>query len=125
MTPRGPEFTVQDNTNTGSYDAVADNRVVGMIVYRRYDTRIVFTHTIVDNDYRGKGIATRLVAGALEDVAAKGLTLTNYCTFVADYIADHPTYKTLLDPHFPGGAAVPDRAPRSYAEDDQRQPGQV
>jgi uncharacterized protein len=122
MTSHGPEFHVQNNTETGSYDAVADDRVVGMVVYRLHDKRIVLTHTIVDNDHRGKGIATSLVGGALEDIAAKGLTLTNYCPFVADYIADHPTYKALVDPHFPGAAVVPDRAPRPYAEEDRRLP---
>src|ERR1700760_2081852 len=123
MTSRGPEFHVQNNTETGSCDAVADDQVVGMVVYRRQGERIVLTHTVVDNDHRGQGIATGLVAGALKDIAAKGLTLTNYCPFVADYIADHPTYKSLVDPHFPGAAVVPDRAPRPYAEQDRPRPG--
>lgn len=110
-----PEFNVQNNTETGSYDAIADDRVVGMVVYRLRDKRVVLTHTIVDNDHRGKGIATGLVAETLDDIAAKGLTLTNYCPFVADYIADHPEYKDLVDSRFPGRATVPDRAPREPA----------
>src|ERR1700742_827584 len=100
------EFDVQHNTEAGTYDAVADDRVIGMVVYRVHDQHMVFTHTIVDTGYRGQGIATRLVKAALDDIAAKGLTLTNFCPFVADYIADHPAYKRLIDPHAPGSAVV-------------------
>ncbi|GLX93904.1 GNAT family N-acetyltransferase [Herbidospora sp. NBRC 101105] len=109
---------VQRNGVSGSYDAIIDGQVVGMIVYhpQRGDQRVTFSHTIIQPEYRGRGIATRLVKHALDDLRARGLKLTNYCTFVADYIADHPDYKELIDSRFPGHAAVPDRAPRERAD---------
>ncbi|SDL77835.1 hypothetical protein SAMN05421869_130120 [Nonomuraea jiangxiensis] len=112
-----PEMNVQKNSDSGSYDAVVDGQVVGMIVYQtqRGDQRVTFSHTIVEPEYRGRGIASRLVKHALDDLRAQGLRLTNYCPFVADYIADHPEYKELIDGRFPGRATVPDRAPRERA----------
>ncbi|MEV6237482.1 GNAT family N-acetyltransferase [Lentzea sp. NPDC051838] len=106
---------VQKNGDSGSYDAVVDGRVVGMIVYHvpKHGDRVTFSHTIVDPEYRGRGIATRLTKHALDDLRAQDLKLTNYCAFVADYIADHPEYKDLVDERFPGRATVPDRAPRA------------
>lgn len=111
------QIDLQKNGDAGSYDAVVDGRVVGMIVYHvpRHGDRVTFSHTIVDPAYRGQGVATRLVEHALEDLRALGKKLTNYCTFVADYIADHPEYKDLVDNRFPGHATVPDRAPRERA----------
>jgi predicted GNAT family acetyltransferase len=113
---------VQKNDDRGSYDAVVDGQVVGMIVYHRPrgDHRITLTHTIVDPAYRGRGIAARLVRHALDDIREQHLTVTNYCTFVADYIADHPEYRQLIDHRFPGHATVPDRPPRERPDDDAR-----
>jgi predicted GNAT family acetyltransferase len=107
-----PELDVQKNGDSGSYDAVVDGKVVGMIVYHAPPDarRVTFSHTVVDPEYRGRGIATRLVKHALDDLRAHDLKLTNYCPFVADYIADNPEYKELVDSRFPGHAKVPDRA---------------
>jgi predicted GNAT family acetyltransferase len=112
-----PEMNVQKNGDSGSYEAVVNGQVVGMIVYHapRGDQRVTLSHTIVEPEYRGRGIATRLVKHALDDLRAQDLKLTNYCPFVADYIADHPEYKELVDSRFPGRATVPDRAPRERA----------
>ncbi|GAA3083610.1 hypothetical protein GCM10010464_54560 [Pseudonocardia yunnanensis] len=112
-----PEMNVQKNSDSGSYEAVVNGQVVGMIVYHapRGDQRVTLTHTIVDPEYRGRGVATRLVKHALDDLRAQDVKLTNYCPFVADYIADHPQYKELVDSRFPGRAKVPDRAPRERA----------
>ncbi len=112
-----PEMNVQKNEDSGAYEVAVDGRVVGMIVYHtpRGDQRVTLSHTIVDPEYRGQGIATRLVKHVLDDLRAHELKLTNYCSFVADYIADHPEYKELVDSRFPGRATVPDRAPREHA----------
>ncbi|MFI5613255.1 GNAT family N-acetyltransferase [Amycolatopsis sp. NPDC051903] len=111
------EMDVQRNGDGGSYDAVIDGQVVGKIVYHvpGGGRRVTLSHTIVDPEFRGRGVATRLVKHALDDLRARELKLTNYCTFVADYIADHPEYKELVDARFPGRAVVPDRAPRERA----------
>ncbi|MEW2471790.1 GNAT family N-acetyltransferase [Streptomyces sp. NPDC046994] len=115
--PVNPEMNVQKNGNSGSYEAVVDGQVVGIIVYHtpHGNQRVTLSHTLVEPEYRGRGIATRLVKHALDDLRAQDLKLTNYCPFVADYIADHPEYKELVDSRFPGRATVPDRAPRERA----------
>jgi predicted GNAT family acetyltransferase len=98
------EVTVRDNTEARSYDALIDGQVVGTIVYEHEGPRIVFRHTIVEPAFRGRGIATKLVADALDDVRAKGLTLTSYCGFVSGFIGAHPQYADLLDTAHPGHA---------------------
>jgi uncharacterized protein len=97
-----PEITVRDNPESQSYDALIGDQVVGSIVYERSGSRLVFRHTIVEPRFRGQGIGTLLVTRALDDVRARGMTLTVYCEFVADFIAAHPGYADLIDAAHPG-----------------------
>jgi len=102
MVAETPEITVRDNTEAQVYDALIGDQVVGSIVYERSGQRLVFSHTIVEPEFRGRGIGTVLVTKALDDVRARGMTLTNYCEFVADFIAAHPGYADLIDAEHPG-----------------------
>jgi hypothetical protein len=96
------EPTVRDNPESRSYDALIAGKVVGSIVYENADSRIVFLSTVVEPELRGHGIGAKLVKAALDDVRAKGVTLTNHCAFVEDFIAAHPEYADLLDAEHPG-----------------------
>jgi uncharacterized protein len=96
------ELTVRDDAGTGSYQAVLAGQVVGVLRYARRDGRLVIRGAAVDPAYRGRGIAGRLVRTVLDDVAARGLSLTNYCGFVTDFLAANPEYLPLVDTRFPG-----------------------
>ena len=96
------EIIVRDNVEAQCYDALIGDQVVGTIVYEHSGPRMVFRHTIVEPEFRRRGIATTLVTQALDDVRAKGMTLTNYCGFVSWFIAAHPGYADLIDAEHPG-----------------------
>jgi predicted GNAT family acetyltransferase len=51
--------------------------------------RLVFPHTEVDPAFAGQGLASRLVAGAMADVAARGETVVPLCPFVVKYLRGH------------------------------------
>lgn len=57
---------------------------------------ITFTHTIVPGELEGRGIASRLIRFALEDVRARGLRVIARCPFVAAFIRKHPEWADLL-----------------------------
>lgn len=97
------EVTVKDNVQSRTYDLLVDGEVAGTIVYEQAgERRLVFTHAIVEPRSRGHGVGNVLVRGALDDVRAKGMTLTNFCEFVASYIDTHSEYADLLDATHPG-----------------------
>ncbi|HLL69665.1 MAG TPA: GNAT family N-acetyltransferase [Micromonosporaceae bacterium] len=68
----------------------------GFAAYRRSAGRIVFTHTVVDEAFGGRGLGGRLAAGALDIARAGGDTVVARCPFIAAYIARHPDYQDLL-----------------------------
>jgi uncharacterized protein len=106
-------ITIRNSTESGSYDAVLGDRVVGTIVYELRDHRMVIRHTVVDPEFRGQGIARALAQKALDDLAANGTSLTNYCGFIADYIQRNPQYAPLIDADRPGWAHPRDEALRA------------
>lgn len=106
-------ITIRNSPESGSYDAVLGDRVVGTIVYERRDNRMVIRHTVVDPEFRGQGIAKVLAQAALDDLVKDGTTLTNYCGFIADYIERNPAYAKVVDAGRPGRAHPRDAALRS------------
>lgn len=104
---------IRNSTDSHSYDASIGDQVVGTIVYEPRDGRMVIRHTVVDPGFRGQGIASALAQFALDDLAASGKTLTNYCGFIADYIDRHPGYAKLVDADKPGRAHPRDAAVRA------------
>jgi predicted GNAT family acetyltransferase len=57
---------------------------------------ITFIHTEVPPELGGKGIGSRLIKGALDQVRAGGLKVIAECPFVKSYIEKHAEYADLL-----------------------------
>jgi uncharacterized protein len=57
---------------------------------------ITFTHTEVPKELGGKGVGSRLVKGALDQVRQDGLKVVPNCPFVRAYIEKHHEEADLL-----------------------------
>lgn len=79
------------------YELRLANAVVGRSYYRSQQGRRVFTHTEVDPDYQGQGLATKLIAFALADTREAGLRLVAQCPTVAAYVERHPEFDDIVD----------------------------
>jgi quinol monooxygenase YgiN/predicted GNAT family acetyltransferase len=97
-----PGLVVRDNPESQTYDALFGDEIVGTLLYEREGPRLVLTHTAVQNRYQHQGIATTLIAAALDDIRAKGKKVTVLCPAVATFLAGHPDYADLVDPEHPG-----------------------
>jgi predicted GNAT family acetyltransferase len=86
---------VIDNTAASRFELDIDGHVAAAH-YRRSQGLITFTHTEVPKALSGRGIGSRLAAGALDHVRAAGLKVAAQCEFIAGYIAKHPEYTDLL-----------------------------
>jgi predicted GNAT family acetyltransferase len=95
MTLPDLELQVADNPDAHRYEARLDGRVIAFTEYRRAADRIVFLHTQTDPKLEGRGVASRLVRAALDDVRARGLGVTAKCPYVAAWLRRHPDYEDL------------------------------
>lgn len=89
-------ITVRDNPQGNRYELVLDDTVVGEIVYRLQPGAVVRLHTEVSDELEGQGLGAQLVAGALDDIRARGLQIVPLCPFVSSYLRRHPEYADLV-----------------------------
>jgi uncharacterized protein len=96
--PRGSaeHIAVHDNPGESRYELMLDEQVVGEIRYRLAPDPVVLLHTEVLPTLEGKGLGALLVAGALDDIRARGLHVVPLCPFVRSYIGRHPGYADLV-----------------------------
>ena len=90
------DLRVTDNPARHRFEAHLDGRVVAISTYRLEDDRVVFRHTETDDALEGRGIGSRLVREALDDVRGRGLHVTAECPFVSAWIDRHRDYRDLL-----------------------------
>jgi uncharacterized protein len=90
------ELVVEDNQEEHRYEARLGSEVAGFIAYRLEPGRITLIHTEVELAFEGKGIGSRLIAGALDDIRRRGLVVVPVCRFVHGYLERHPDYADLL-----------------------------
>jgi hypothetical protein len=64
--------------------------------YRPTDGTLDFHHTETYADFRGRGLAERLVRWALDDVGSRSQRVVSTCSFVTAFIDAHLEYQHLL-----------------------------
>ena len=64
--------------------------------YTIADGVITFVHTEVPPELGGKGIGSKLIRGALDQVRTDGLKVIAQCPFVKAFIEKRPDYQDLL-----------------------------
>lgn len=92
----GAPTTVTAETNR--FTIAVDGTAVGLVDFVDRDGRRIFPHTEIQPAYEGRGLATILVAAALEATRDAGLRIVPSCSMVSGYIAKHPEYQPLVDP---------------------------
>lgn len=94
MTDRS--FEVVDNPGERRFEARVGGDLAGSLYYSEGPGGLVLVHTEVADEFEGQGVGGRLVAGALDDIRARGLTVIVLCPFTAGYIERHPEYADLV-----------------------------
>ena len=89
-------FRVVDEPSRSRYELRLGEELAGFIAYRKHADAVVLIHTEVDPAFEGRGLGSRLVAGALEEIRARGLSVVPVCPFVVSYLRRHPEYADLV-----------------------------
>jgi predicted GNAT family acetyltransferase len=92
------DAAVVDNPVELRYELRVGGEPAGLIRYRTEPGVVVLVHTEVFPSAEGRGLGSRLVAGALDDIRARGLRVAPLCPFAAAYVRRHPEYADLVVP---------------------------
>ena len=87
---------VADNPAELRYEVWTGDVLAGTIRYTRHADVVTLVHTEVDPAFEGRGLGNALVAGALDDLRARGKRLVPLCPFVIAYLRRHPEYADLV-----------------------------
>ena len=89
------ESEVRDNPEEQRFELVVDGQRAE--AFYRVDGKVItFMHTDVPKVLEGRGVASRLLAGALALVRARGLKVRAECPFAQAYLKKHTEYADLL-----------------------------
>jgi uncharacterized protein len=91
-----PPVTVRDDADRNRFEAVVDGEVAGWIDYRLDGDTIDMHHTEVDDQWEGKGVASVLAGGALDQARSAGRKVVMSCPFVARYVEKNEQYADLV-----------------------------
>jgi predicted GNAT family acetyltransferase len=89
------EIIVRHNTEGSRFEAVVDGHLA-VCDYAMERGRMVFTHTFVPPELRGRGLAEKLVRAALDYARSQKLTIVPACSYVAAYVQRHAEYQDLV-----------------------------
>jgi len=73
-----------------------DGEAHAILTYQRDGDRIIYDHTFVPVEFRGQGVAAKLVEAALADARKENLNVIPQCSYVETYIARHSQHQDLL-----------------------------
>jgi predicted GNAT family acetyltransferase len=86
---------IVNNKAKHRYELAVDGHIAATC-YEIADGVITFVHTEVPPELGGKGIGSRLIKGALDQVRADGLKVIAQCPFVKAFIEKNAAYQDLL-----------------------------
>lgn len=113
VAPADPALAcVEDNPSHSRYDLWVGDELVGIVGYRAADgvtelpggvgglgdgDVIALMHTVVKEDFGGRGWAAVLVREVLEESRVRGIRVRPVCTYLRRYLGTHPEYLPLVD----------------------------
>ena len=90
------EYKINQNLSENRFEAIFENKTIGVIEFRLTENCINITHTGVSPEYEGNGIAGALNKELLEYAISENLKVIPTCSYTETYIERHLKYKQLL-----------------------------
>ena len=89
------ELTVTHRADASRFEATLDGHR-SVLDYDRDGDAMRLTHTAVPPALRGRGIAGKLTAAALDFARDNSLKVVPQCSYAAAYLERHPEYQSLV-----------------------------
>src|SRR5918994_3762857 len=88
---------VVDAADRDRYEIRLAGQLAGFAQYVRRGGRTFLVHTEIDPSFEGKGLGSKLAAGALAAEREAGTKVVPLCPFVRSYIDRHPDEMDNVD----------------------------
>jgi predicted GNAT family acetyltransferase len=88
---------IVNNEATRRWEARLDGELAGYAEYRPGRGRMVFTHTVVEPRFEGRGVGSGLARAALDAAVSGGQRIVPYCPFISAYLRRHRDYDEWVD----------------------------
>ena len=95
-------LTITVDKEAGIYELQVDGQTAAGLLFTESGSRVVIRSTAVFRDFRGRGIAGKLLGGVLDQLRSEGRTATLTCPFGNAFVRSHPEYDDVVDRAFPG-----------------------
>ncbi len=76
-------------------DPMAGDELVGYVDYVAEPYQVVLTHTVVREQFSGRGYAGRLVSTVLDDIRSSGKQVVPVCSYVRHFIDENAEYADM------------------------------
>ena len=83
------DVEVRDNRAANRFELEVEG-ALAVLEYERKDGAMVFNHTEVPGQFRGRGYGEILVKAGLDAARAEGLRIVAVCPYVRAYLRKHP-----------------------------------
>jgi uncharacterized protein len=94
---RSHDNSVTDNRSLSRYEIEVNGELAGFSAYQRRGDLVIFTETVIDPRFRGRGIGSRLVAAALPDAERRDLRVMPRCSFIQDFLRLQPDPRSAVE----------------------------
>jgi uncharacterized protein len=90
--------TIRNNADRSRYEMLDAGVVIGQAAYvddvaaDQASGQRIFYHTVISEEYGGRGLAGKLAAHALDETVAAGLAIVPVCPYIKKYLGKHPGY---------------------------------
>ncbi|GAA1504213.1 putative GNAT family acetyltransferase [Agromyces terreus] len=93
------EIEIEVHRLDDRYSATIEGREMAHLSFaEKEDGRVVVLSTVVEPEFRGRGIAADLIADVLDDLRDRGVRIAAVrCPVVAAFLEANPQYADLLD----------------------------
>ena len=86
---------VVNNVGASRYEMPVDGSKA-ILAYRQTGNVLQLVHTEVPAELEGRGLASKLVQGALDDIRSKGQKIEPRCSYVSVWLKRHPDHQDLV-----------------------------
>ncbi len=90
------EIRIEYSEKTNQSLAFDNDKIIGHCDYQIKEGKWYITHTMVNSEYGGRGIAKQLVKEVIKQARSRNIKIVPICSYVQKMMLDNDEYKDVL-----------------------------